>query len=92
MREPVSATSAAAALDVAIRDHADLTPAAPLLPPADVAQMLKVSRRTIRRLVAAGDLEEILVAPKSPRITPKSLAAHLARQRGRSSQCVVSAA
>ena len=60
--------------------EAELMPASDqLLSRAEVARRLDVSRRTVRRLVESGDLEEILVAPQSPRITPESFARHLER-------------
>lgn len=46
---------------------------------AEVAEMLRVSETTVARLAATGDLEEVRVAPKSPRITPESVERHLAR-------------
>lgn len=50
-----------------------------LLSRDEVAGRLHVSRDTVRRLVRAGHLEEILVSPQSPRITPESVERHLAR-------------
>ena len=50
-----------------------------MLERSEVAAQLHVSERTVRRLVDAGDLEEVRVAPQSPRITADSLARHLAR-------------
>jgi excisionase family DNA binding protein len=59
-----------------------------LLERSEVAAQLHVSERTVRRLVDAGDLDEVRVAPQSPRITADSLERHL-RRNGR--QAAVSA-
>jgi excisionase family DNA binding protein len=57
-------------------------PAAPrMLERSEVAARLHISERTVRRLVAAGDLTEIRVAPHSPRITADSLERHLDKNR-----------
>ena len=42
-------------------------PSGRLLPRDEVAEWLHVSRRTVRRLTKAGQLDEILVAPQLPR-------------------------
>jgi excisionase family DNA binding protein len=59
--------------------QAELTPSGRLLSRDEVAEQLHVSRRTVRRLAKAGQLDEILVAPQSRRITPESVQRHLAR-------------
>lgn len=46
---------------------------------AEVAEQLKVSTATVTRLAEAGELEEVFVSAKSPRITAASLARHLER-------------
>jgi excisionase family DNA binding protein len=46
---------------------------------AEVARRLRVSEHTVARLAEAGDIEEVRVAPKSPRINPESVEQHLAR-------------
>lgn len=87
MHDQVSAPSGAA---FPSHGDAEAPPAAArMLERSEVAAQLHVSERTVRRLVAAGDLEEIRVAPQSPRITADSLARHLARN---SRQTAVSAA
>lgn len=48
---------------------------------AEVGRRLRVSRQTVRQLALAGDLEEVMVAPRSPRITAASLRRHLERNR-----------
>ncbi len=52
-----------------------------LLSRDEVAERLHVSSDTVRRLVRAGHLEEILVSPQCPRITPESVDRHLERNR-----------
>lgn len=46
----------------------------------EVADVLRVDPRTVRRLVAAGELAGVRVGPKSLRISPESLAAFLERK------------
>jgi excisionase family DNA binding protein len=83
--DPVSAPQGAA-----FPHHGQAEPApGDLLSRAEVARRLRVSEHTVARLAEAGDLEEIRVAPRSPRITPDSVERHLARN-GR--QAAVSAA
>jgi len=50
---------------------------------AEVAERLRVSETTVARLAATGDIEEVRVSPKSPRISPDSVEAHLARNGAR---------
>ena len=59
--------------------QAEPVPGGRLLSRDEVAERLHVSRRTVRRLAKAGQLDEIFVAPQSPRITPESVERHLAR-------------
>jgi hypothetical protein len=47
----------------------------------------------VARLAATGDIEEVRVSPKSPRINPASVERHLARNGARNiTQTAVSAA
>lgn len=57
------------------------TAAERLLSRDEVAERLHVSRRTVRRLARAGQLDETFVTPQSPRITPESVERHLERNR-----------
>lgn len=60
---------------------------------AEVAEQLRVSETTVARLAATGDIEEVRVSPKSPRINPASVERHLARNGARNiTQTAVSAA
>lgn len=62
----------------------DIHPAAStgdFLTRAEVARITRLSRQTVRQLAIAGDLEEVMVAPRSPRITAASLRRHLERHR-----------
>jgi excisionase family DNA binding protein len=59
-----------------------LGPAAPLLTAADVAALLQVSVRTVRRLIAAGFLDVIQIG-RSVRIAPEALKAMLAAGRNK---------
>ena len=59
--------------------EAELAPGSRLLSRDEVAERLHVSRRTVRCLATARQLDEILVAPQSPRITPESVERHLER-------------
>ena len=52
-----------------------------LLSRPEVAERLRVSRRTVRRLGAAGMLEEIRVGERAVRITEASVERHLAERR-----------
>ena len=52
-----------------------------LLDRAETAEWLHVSRMTVRRLGAAGMLEEIRVGARAIRITERSVERHLAERR-----------
>jgi excisionase family DNA binding protein len=69
--------------DAAFPHHGEAETAATgrLLSREEVAERLHVSSDTVRRLVRGGHLEEILVSPQSPRITPESVDRHLERNR-----------
>jgi excisionase family DNA binding protein len=49
----------------------------PLLDRGEAAKRLHVSERTIRRLTAAGHLDEVRVSARTPRITVASVERHL---------------
>ncbi len=57
------------------------TPAGRLLDRAETAERLNVSTMTVRRLGAAGALEEIRVSARAIRITEESVERHLAGRR-----------
>jgi excisionase family DNA binding protein len=57
-----------------------------LLLPGEAAERLRVSEKTVRRLVAAGHLTEVRVSERSPRITEASVEAHIASHSGPASQ------
>lgn len=59
---------------------------------AEVAERLRVSETTVARLAATGDLEEVRMSPRSPRINPASVEQHLTRNGARSVAQEVSAA
>ena len=52
-----------------------------LLDRAEAAERLHVSERTVRRLTAAGHLDEIRVSVRSPRIDEDSVERHIAERR-----------
>jgi excisionase family DNA binding protein len=52
-----------------------------LLSRPEVAERLRVSHRTVRRLGAAGLLEEIRVSERLVKITERSVEQHLAERR-----------
>lgn len=52
----------------------------PLLTPAEVAEQLRVSTMTVRRLIAAGDLPAYRFG-RQVRIEPSDLDTYLARRR-----------
>lgn len=52
--------------------------------PEETADLLRVSRDTVRRLVERGDLVETWVSDRSPRITAESIEAHIAANTVRS--------
>ena len=56
-----------------------------LLTIAEVAQLLRVSRETIRRLEGRGDLVPIRVLPNRPRYRPADIRAYLDRLAARRS-------
>jgi excisionase family DNA binding protein len=58
-------------------------PVGRLLDRAETAERLHVSRMTVRRLGAAGLLEEIRVGARAVRITEQSIERHLADGRAR---------
>lgn len=53
----------------------------PLLDRGETADRLHVSKMTVRRLGAAGDLEEIRVGKRAIRITEESVERYLAARR-----------
>lgn len=64
--------------------HGEAEAAAPqgrLLDRTQTAARLNVSKMTVRRLGAAGLLEEIRVSPRAIRITEASVERHLAKSR-----------
>lgn len=67
-------------------------PAGRLLDRAEAAERLHVSRMTVRRLGAAGLLEEIRVSARAIRITERSVEQHLAGRRVHRGAQAVSAA
>jgi excisionase family DNA binding protein len=52
-----------------------------LIDRAEAAERLHVSERTVRRLGAAGRLDEIRVSDRAVRVTEDSLERHLAERR-----------
>ena len=56
----------------------------PLLTYDQAAGQLRVSERTVRRLIDAGELEVVRVAT-APRIRPEDIDAYIARQRSKRS-------
>jgi excisionase family DNA binding protein len=68
-------------------------PAGKLLDRAETAERLHVSKMTVRRLGAAGRLDEIRVGERAVRITEQSVERHLAERRiNRTRQGTVNAA
>jgi predicted site-specific integrase-resolvase len=63
-----------------------------LLDRAEVAERLHVSEKTVRRLGAAGRLDEIRVSDRAVRVTEVSLERHLADRRVHRGAQAVSAA
>jgi excisionase family DNA binding protein len=52
-----------------------------LLDRAEAAERLHISERTVRRLTAAGDLTEVRVSVRSPRIDEDSVERYIAERR-----------
>lgn len=66
-----------------MNDHAhDVHDLAPLLTLAEVADILSLSHRSVRRLVLAGELEVVQVGPHSPRIPPASVSRFIQMRSG----------
>jgi hypothetical protein len=57
-----------------MRTAADMSP---LLTYEDVATILRLSARSVRRMATRGDFEVVHVGPRSPRIRPESVAAFI---------------
>jgi len=47
----------------------------------EAAELLSLSKQSIRRLVDAGDLERVYVAGREPRITQESIAGYVKRKK-----------
>jgi excisionase family DNA binding protein len=55
---------------------------APLLTPLEVAEVLGISSRGVRRLVARGDLAGVRVGDRHLRVEMEELASYIERRRG----------
>jgi excisionase family DNA binding protein len=55
-------------------------PASPLLSPAEAAQRLSVSRRTVERLIARGELASMTIGQRSRRIPEDAVRSYIDRQ------------
>lgn len=61
-------------------------PGSEFLTREEVAKRLRVSKRTVRRLAASGDLEQVWVSPQRALIKAESVERHITRNTGHAYQ------